>query len=135
MATINGNTAVNRLTGTGARDVNQVVTVTVNGAYTISIRNLVLGNDTLIINTNVGNDTVDARGLAGTVGLLTLNGGVGNDFLLGGSGNDTINGEVGDDVMFGFDGIDTFTGGVGNDTANGGNGTDVQGTGIEVFTQ
>jgi len=96
------------------------VTVTVNGAYVISITNSEAANDTLTINLSGGNDTVDARGLINTSIRLTLNGGTGDDFLLGSTGNDTINGENGDDFLFGDDGNDVIDGGNNVDTADGG---------------
>jgi len=54
----------------------------------------------------------------------TINGGNGNDLLVGGTGNDTINGGKGDDNLDGGTGRDTLIGGSGNDLLTGGNGAD-----------
>ena len=54
----------------------------------------------------------------------TINGGNGNDLLVGGTGNDTINGGNGDDNLDGGTGRDTLIGGSGNDLLTGGNGAD-----------
>jgi Ca2+-binding RTX toxin-like protein len=107
-----------------------------NAAFIVSITNAEPANDTLTINTSGGDDIVSASGLANSsVKVLTLNGGAGNDILVGSQGNDTINGDDGDDLMFGGPGNDTFTGGTGTDTANGQAGADVDGGGIETFNQ
>ena len=47
---------------------------------------------------------------------LNLNGGAGNDTIVGSNYNDTIVGGVGDDVLFGGAGDDTFTGGLGENS-------------------
>ena len=54
----------------------------------------------------------------------TINGGNGNDLLVGGTGNDTINGGNGDDNLDGGTGNDTLIGGSGNDLLTGGKGAD-----------
>jgi Ca2+-binding RTX toxin-like protein len=65
--------------------------------------------DHLTINAGAGNDTIDASKMpAGTLGL-TLNGGDGNDTILGSHGNDTVNGGTGNDVASLGDGNDLFT--------------------------
>ena len=46
--------------------------------------------------------------------LLTLDGGDGDDVLLGGAGNDTLLGGAGDDVLIGGAGTDTLDGGPGD---------------------
>ena len=112
-----GDGAIDAVTinGTAGNDVIGIsgsggtVTITVNGAYVITITNAEPANDTLTINLSGGNDTVDARGLANSSIRLTLNGGAGDDFLLGSAGNDTINGEANDDFLFGGAGDDTMT--------------------------
>lgn len=60
------------------------------------------GNDTIRVSSEV---TADA----------TLDGGDGNDLLLGGSGFDTLLGGLGNDWLDGGDGYDMLIGGVGND--------------------
>lgn len=92
-------------------DINSDVEVVTGGS----------GNDTLTAATGVaatlnggpGNDT-----LIGDSGADTLNGGAGNDTLRGGAGNDTLNGDDGDDT---FDEGATSNGG---DVMNGGAGID-----------
>lgn len=92
------------------------------------------GNDRLVINGLGGNDTISAAGLITPVGL-TLDGGAGNDTLigssladvfLGGDGNDFVDGRRGNDVAFLGAGNDVFlwNPGDGNDTIEGQAGTD-----------
>jgi Ca2+-binding RTX toxin-like protein len=71
--------------------------------------------DALVVAGGAGNDTLSAALLPAGNTTLTLD---------GGSGNDTIIGSQGDDVLLGGDGNDTVTGGRGNDTALLGNGND-----------
>lgn len=63
----------------------------------------------------IGSDA-DAT-LRGGDGIDTLIGGDGNDTLEGGAGNDILIGGAGDDVLFGGAGDDTLYGGSGNDIA------------------
>jgi Ca2+-binding RTX toxin-like protein len=72
-------------------------------------------NDTLTISAGAGNDTINASLLAGGIIGLTIDGGAGNDTIIGSAGNDTL---------LGGDGNDTVTGGRGNDTALLGSGND-----------
>ena len=62
-----------------------------------------------------GDDVVDASGVAAGSMQLTLDGGAGNDVLVGGDGDDDIKGDEGDDVLIGGDGVDTLDGGPGDD--------------------
>ena len=76
-----------------------------------------------------GSEATDALAVAGGPGNDTLSAAtlpVGNTTLTldGGAGNDTIIGSQGDDILLGGDGNDTVTGGRGNDTALLGNGND-----------
>jgi hypothetical protein len=81
-------------------------------------------------------DLVDVRGgsgadrinVKGRISNVVINGGGGNDqivgssrndFILGGSGNDTINGSNGHDQIYGDAGDDNLSGGLGNDTLGG----------------
>jgi len=86
------------------------------------------GNDTL--NGGNGNDAI--LGLAGND---TLNGGNGNDVLDGGFGNDALAGGNGEDSLDGGPGNDTLDGGNGPDTVNGGTGDDnlTGGNGPDLF--
>jgi Ca2+-binding RTX toxin-like protein len=84
------------------------------------------GTDQLVVNGGGGNDVINAAGLhAGQVGL-TINGGDGDDTIVGSAGNDTVNGGRGNDVASLGAGDDTFiwNPGDGSDTVNGGAGND-----------
>ncbi len=92
--------------------------VTVNGAESL--------NDSLVVNGGVGNDTIDASRLhAGQVNL-TLNGGDGDDKIIGSAGNDVVNGGKGSDVASLGAGNDVFVWnpGDGSDTVDGQAGVD-----------
>ncbi len=89
--------------------------VQVNGlAARISAPGAVAGSDRVTVNALAGGDVVDATGLAATSALLTVDGGDGDDVLLGGAGNDTLLGGAGDDVILGGPGNDTIDGGPGD---------------------
>lgn len=98
------------------------------------------------------NRTSDGRDILGNIeqlqfqdGLLavingtgandTLNGGGGNDIILGMDGNDTLNGNGGDDVLIGGRGNDVLNGGAGSDRLMGGVGNDILngGTGNDTY--
>jgi Ca2+-binding RTX toxin-like protein len=70
-------------------------------------------NDRLVVNGLGGNDFVDAKGLHADAILLTVDGGDGNDLLIGGFGNDTLLGSAGNDTLIGGPGQDTLDGGSG----------------------
>jgi Ca2+-binding RTX toxin-like protein len=80
----------------------------------ISVPGAVAGSDRVTVNALAGGDVVDATGLAATSALLTVDGGDGDDVLLGGAGNDTLLGGAGDDVIIGGPGNDTIDGGLGD---------------------
>jgi len=116
-------------TGTGAD-----ATVVVNGlAAQTTIEHFDAG-DHLFVNGLGGNDRLDARALPQSM-VLVLDGGEGNDtligsagadLLLGGAGNDIVVGARGNDTAFLGAGDDTFfwAPGEGSDTVEGGLGTD-----------
>ena len=54
----------------------------------------------------------------------SISGGLGNDMLIGGSGNDSLRGEDGNDSLVGSAGQDSIFGGLGADTLNGNAGDD-----------
>ena len=62
----------------------------------------------------MGDDAVDASGLAADAIKLSVDGSDGDDVLIGGAGDDVINGGEGDDFLKGGPGIDTLDGGPGN---------------------
>jgi Ca2+-binding RTX toxin-like protein len=83
-----------------------------------------------------GDDSVTAHDGVGAATLLSVDGGAGNDTVVGsdgpdlisgGEGNDTLSGGGGDDRIVGDHGNDTMNGGAGDDTLvwNNGDGTDV----------
>ncbi len=80
-----------------------------------SITGAVAGSDRLTVNGLAGDDVLDASSLPATSALLTLNGGDGNDVLIGGAGNDSLFGGNGDDVLIGGAGQDVLDGGTGGD--------------------
>jgi Ca2+-binding RTX toxin-like protein len=75
----------------------------------ISVTGAGAGSDRLRINALGGDDVVDASGLAAGL-LLSVDGGTGDDVLIGGAGNDELLGGDGDDVLIGGPGLDTLDG-------------------------
>jgi Ca2+-binding RTX toxin-like protein len=91
----------------------------------VNIRGAEPANDSLAVNGSAGNDTIIASSLpAGIIGLAVdggdgndhIIGSGGNDNLLGSAGNDNISGGPGDDFISGGDGVDTLNGDAGNNT-------------------
>jgi Ca2+-binding RTX toxin-like protein len=80
------------------------------------------GLDTLTVNGGAGNDVLDASSLAPGAVRLVLNGGEGDDVLIGSDG---------DDYLYGGPGNDVLIGGLGNDVIDGGDGDDIE---IQSFT-
>ena len=83
-------------------------------------------NDRLTIDGLGGNDVIDASSLEADGIQLTMNGGFGDDILLGSEGDDLINGGDGNDLAFMGAGDDTFVWNPGddNDTVEGQDGFD-----------
>ena len=123
-----------QVAGSGADD-GQPDTVTVNGsagsdvavvgqagadlqvtnlAPTVAISGANPSTDRLVIAAQDGDDVVEASGTNGSSALLTLDGGNGDDVLVGGSGNDTLLGGAGDDLLLGGAGVDVLDGGPGD---------------------
>ena len=86
--------------------------------------------DAIAIAGREGNDTITISSLSTKAGLLTLDGGEGNDKITGNLGDNLVFGGDGNDVLTGGGGRDTLSGGDGNDTITGGTGGDV----IEYFS-
>lgn len=63
--------------------------------------------------------------LVGSVQPDDFDGGAGDDTLIGASGDDTLNGGLGTDDLFGNAGADSISGDVGNDSLDGGAGPDL----------
>ncbi|MFL6572954.1 MAG: calcium-binding protein, partial [Burkholderiales bacterium] len=73
------------------------------------------GLDQLHVSAGTGDDVIDASGVAaGSIGLV-LDGGEGDDIIIGSAGNDVLIGGPGDDVLIGNGGNDTFLAAPGND--------------------
>jgi Ca2+-binding RTX toxin-like protein len=87
----------------------------------VSITGAEVTNDQLTLNGLGGNDTVDASGLPANLIGMSINGGAGNDTIVGSQGDDLVNGGPGNDVAQMGGGRDTFVWnpGDGNDTVNG----------------
>jgi Ca2+-binding RTX toxin-like protein len=128
---VNGTASVDAGTVSGGSGTVSVLGVSVP----VSIFAAEPANDTLTISLSGGADVLSASDLANTSVLLTLNGGAGDDVLVGSQGNDTINGDADNDWMRGNAGNDTFNGGLGTDYAEGNAGTDVDAGGNETFAQ
>jgi uncharacterized delta-60 repeat protein len=119
--------------GTSASDVITIdsktagkVTVTANGVTQSFTSSAVA---TIEILAGGGNDLVDSTSLAarmtGDVDFpVTIDGGAGDDVLLGHQGRDRITGASGNDRIFGAGGDDWLSGNAQTDKANGGDGND-----------
>jgi Ca2+-binding RTX toxin-like protein len=93
---------------------------------TVTITHVEAALDQLTISGGAGDDVIDASNLAANQINLVLNGGAGNDVILGSHGNDTVIGGTGNDVAALGDGNDTFVWnpGDGSDTIDGQSGSD-----------
>ena len=105
---------------TGGNDIVDVfgagTSVSVLGlAARINVTNAEAANDALVIQGGAGDDGITATTLPADVVKLTLDGGAGDDTLLGSQGADTLIGGEGDDFIFGDNGNDTAFMGSGND--------------------
>ena len=83
-------------------------------------------DDRLTLNGLGGDDVIDASSLEAGAVTLTINGGLGNDVILGSEGDDLINGGDGNDTALMGLGDDTFVWNPGddNDTLEGQDGSD-----------
>jgi Ca2+-binding RTX toxin-like protein len=117
--------------GTGDGAVDTVIVQATNAADVVTIsggpgsvavdglatRVVVFGSeatDSLVVNGLDGDDALTASGLAAGGVSLTLDGGDGDDVLVGSAGNDVELGGAGDDVLLGGPGQDILDGGTGN---------------------
>jgi Ca2+-binding RTX toxin-like protein len=105
--------------GTGGADhivvTASVTAVTVSGLSEVVTIDHADASDQLSISGGAGSDTIDASAVpTGTMALI----------LDGGAGNDTLIGSRGADQLIGGDGSDVVTGGMGDDTAQLGAGND-----------
>jgi Ca2+-binding RTX toxin-like protein len=82
----------------------------------VNITGAEAASDRLVIKALDGDDSVTAPLLAaGSIGLV-VDGGAGNDVLVGSPGDDTLSGGDGDDVLIGNGGNDVLDGGPGDNT-------------------
>jgi Ca2+-binding RTX toxin-like protein len=81
----------------------------------VSVSGATAGSDRLTVNALDGSDVIDASSVPATSALLTLNGGEGDDVVIGGAGDDVLTGGGGDDVLLGGPGNDTIDGAPGDD--------------------
>jgi Ca2+-binding RTX toxin-like protein len=72
------------------------------------------GQDQVIIHGNAGDDTLIASGVR-NVAQITLNGGDGNDLVIGGDGAENLFGDAGDDTLQAGVGRNVIDGGAGDD--------------------
>jgi Ca2+-binding RTX toxin-like protein len=113
--------------GTNGADNIVVIGQTVSGLHTsVSIFSSEAANDRLTINAQGGDDVVNAQSLPAGLIQLAINGGAGNDLLVGSDGDDLINGGTGNDTALMKDGDDTFVWnpGDGSDIVEGQGGND-----------
>jgi Ca2+-binding RTX toxin-like protein len=114
-----GSTAdVVRVAGTAGADTVQVVAdgtdVAVFGA-TAAMQVHLTTVELLDVDLGAGNDSFSAVGNLAALVALDVDGGDGNDTLLGGNGIDVLRGAGGDDFVDGNQGADTLSGGDGAD--------------------
>ena len=122
------------INGTESDDFAQITTLddgttivaSVGSFPSVSITGAEVTNDQLTLNALGGNDSVDASGLPANLIGLSINGGTGNDTIIGSPGADLVNGGPGSDVVQMGDGRDTFVWnpGDGSDTVDGQGGAD-----------
>ena len=78
----------------------------------------------IIFSGGEGDDLLTVQGDVSNLPDISLNGGAGNDILIGGLGGDTLDGGAGDDYLFGRAGDDVLVGDLGRDFMSGGVGSD-----------
>ena len=116
------------------RGIEELRVETSTGDDQVTINDLTDGSVQRIVALgDAGNDRLDAQNIG--AGVVSLNGGQGDDVLFGGPQGDTLRGGSGDDTMFGGQGADDLKGsngsdlflwsqGDGSDTVDGGDGGD-----------
>jgi Ca2+-binding RTX toxin-like protein len=70
--------------------------------------------DQLLVNLLAGDDAFEAVHLVAGIIKLTVDGGLGNDIIVGSAGDDVLIGGEGDDILNGGPGLDILDGGPGN---------------------
>jgi Ca2+-binding RTX toxin-like protein len=97
----------------------QITVAGANGADIIDVTTNGIG---YLVNGNGGDDTITL--ITGFGETASVNGGAGNDILVGGNGDEELKGGDGNDDIRGGSGNDTLVGGDGTNTLNGGRGDD-----------
>ncbi|MEM8874177.1 MAG: hypothetical protein AAGD32_07940 [Planctomycetota bacterium] len=115
------------ISGTAGDDIIEVsgsgatLDVTVNG---VTFSSVLSSKRRFFIEAGDGNDNVSLINLTPGDFKPRVDGGLGNDTLIGSDGNDTLRGNEGDDDLLGFGGNDKLRGQDGNDFILGGDGDD-----------
>ena len=114
------------LTGPGSDIFSGLEAFEISGgasANTIDASAFSLAGARLVINGGDGDDVIVGSSLNDTIyggaGNDSVRGGAGNDLIDGEGGDDTLNGGAGDDTLIGGDGADGLSGFTGNDLLNG----------------
>ncbi len=118
-----------QVNGTSAADTIGAVTDGQNVAVT-GVGNIIVeatGVENVVISAGAGNDMINASGLIAGLTQLTIDGGAGDDFIVGSQGADTLLAGAGNDTVIGGRGNDVALLGSGDDTFvwNPGDGSDV----------
>jgi len=110
LVTVNGTNNDDAIVASGS--AGQAVVVGLSAQ--INITGAEPAADRLVLNGERSDDAIDASGLDADAILLTVNGGDGDDTLIGGAGADILAGNAGDDRLIGGPGADTLDGGSGD---------------------
>ncbi|HET9131792.1 MAG TPA: calcium-binding protein, partial [Terriglobia bacterium] len=116
-----GDTAVDTVIVTGTNLADDIQIAGANSDYTVSGLAALVNvhnseaTDQLVVNARGGDDHISATALPAATVALTIDGGNGDDSILGGQGNDTLIGGNGNDFIDGNRGSDTALLGAGND--------------------
>jgi Ca2+-binding RTX toxin-like protein len=110
---VNGSNAADTVLVTGDASGIAVLGLTAS----VNVTGAEGANDTLTIQAGEGDDVIDASGLQAGLVKLVLDGGAGDDVVIG---------SAGDDVLLGGNGNDVLLGGAGNDVVVGGEGDDIE---------
>jgi Ca2+-binding RTX toxin-like protein len=143
LATINGgegNDTINLDTFAGTQVFNNASINGNAGNDTINALNLDVSlSGTNFIGAGSGDDTLDFRGATTDAGAaatgtgFSLNGGSGNDLMLGSTEDDTLSGGSGNDTITGFLGEDVILAGAGNDIITAANDVITGGSGADTY--
>jgi Ca2+-binding RTX toxin-like protein len=117
-------------------NTNAIIMQGDDGADVLDVSQLPGTNRTIVLDGGAGDDLLiggqAADSMVGGVGNDTLQGFQGDDRLFGGAGDDVLDGGVGDDVLVGEAGADTFTGGAGDDLFDGSTNAD---TAVDIVSE